>query len=124
MKRFIEHDGHERYGLTAAAIAGELVFTGTMAMDLETLRRAPDAHTIADETRLCVASIERTLAEAGCGLADLVKVNCYLADDADRAEFWEAYDALVPAGAVRLTQVAGIAGDCRVQLEVVAVRPS
>jgi 2-iminobutanoate/2-iminopropanoate deaminase len=126
MKRFITHDDadHERYGLTAGAVAGELVFVGTMAMDLDTLRRKPEAETIADETRLCVESLQRTLGEAGCALGDLVKVNCYLAHDEDRGEFWTTYDALVPAGAVRLTQVAGIAGDCRVQLDAVAVRPS
>jgi enamine deaminase RidA (YjgF/YER057c/UK114 family) len=129
MTRFITHSDadHERYGLTAGAIAGNLVFVGTMAMDLDTLARKPEAVTIADETRLCLESLERTLGEAGCGLGDLLKVNCYLAEDGFRGEFWAAYDErLAPyrSTAVRLTQVAGIAGGCRVQLDAIALRPS
>lgn len=116
-----------RFGLSAGAIAGNLVFAAAMALDLDTLKRPADAETIADETRICIRELERILAEAGCTLDDLVKVNCYLSEDEYRAEFWAAYDerfASVKSQAVRLTQVAGIAGDCRVELDAVAVRPA
>jgi 2-iminobutanoate/2-iminopropanoate deaminase len=115
-----------RFGLSAGAIAGNLVFAAAMALDLDKLERSAEAETIADETRICIRELERILAEAGCTLDDLVKVNCYLSEDEYRAEFWATYDAIfepVKSSAVRLTQVAGLAGGCRVELDAVAVRP-
>jgi 2-iminobutanoate/2-iminopropanoate deaminase len=128
MTTFINFDDADlsRYGLSAGAVAGNLVFAGAMALDLDTLQRVPEAKTIADETRICLRELERTLAEAGCTLKDLLKVNCYLTEDEYRTEFWATYDEIfAPLGtrAVRLTQVAGVAGDCRVELDAVAVRP-
>jgi 2-iminobutanoate/2-iminopropanoate deaminase len=115
-----------RYGLSGGAIAGSLVFTGAMALDLDKLERVPEADTIADETRICIEQLERSLNDAGCRLEDLAKINCYLSEDEYRTEFWATYDAICqPRGikAIRLTQVAGIAGGCRVELDAVAVRP-
>ena len=126
MATFFNTEELSRYGLSGGAIAGNLVFTGAMALDLETLKRVPEAATIADETRICLEQLESGLAEAGCRLEDLVKVNCYLSEDEYRTEFWATYDAICrPRGikAVRLTQVAGVAGDCRVELDAIAVRP-
>jgi enamine deaminase RidA (YjgF/YER057c/UK114 family) len=113
------------FGLSAGAVAGPLVFAGGMALDLTTLKRFPQAETIADETRLCLEELDRTLKEAGCSLKDVIKINCYLTKDEFRTEFWATYDAIMdPLGvkAVRLTQVAGMACDCRVELDAVAVR--
>jgi 2-iminobutanoate/2-iminopropanoate deaminase len=114
-------------GRSAAVVVGELVFADASALDPDTYRRVPEARSIADETRICLRELERTLAEAGCTLKDLLKVNCYLTEDEYRTEFWATYDeifASVRSQAVRLTQVAGIAGDCRVELDAVAVRPA
>jgi len=105
----------EQDGRSAGVVVDELVFadaTGT------------GAGTVADETRECLERLAQTLAEAGCTLADLVKVNSYLADDSYRAEFWEAYNAALAPGPYppRLTQVTALGGDSRVMLDAVAVR--
>lgn len=112
------------FGLSAGAATRELVFAASMAMDTETLSRVPEATTIAAETRIVLANVARTLGEAGCTLDDVVKATCYLADDSYRAEFWGAWaEVFAPeTKPTRLTFVAGVAGDCRVQVDVIAVR--
>ncbi|MGH3244331.1 MAG: RidA family protein [Spirillospora sp.] len=114
------------HGRAGAVAAGGLVFTDATALDLGTLRRVPEATTIAAETRVCLDRLARTLEQAGCTLRDVVKVNSYLTDDADRAEFWATYNEIMAPGPypVRLTQVGGLDGDARVMLDVVAVHPS
>jgi enamine deaminase RidA (YjgF/YER057c/UK114 family) len=115
-----------KYGLGGAAVIDGLVFTGAMALDLATLTRLPQAKTIADETRICFNSIAATLGEAGCTLRDVAKVTCWLTDDSYRAEFWATFTDTFAPGPYpkRLTLVAGMAADCRVELEVLAVQPA
>jgi 2-iminobutanoate/2-iminopropanoate deaminase len=102
-----------------------LVFAAAIAIDRPTMTRLPEADSIASETRLVLGRVEEQLKQAGCSLRDVVKANCYLADDAHRTEFWAAWDELFPTDVrpVRLTLVCGLAGDCRVQLDVMAIRP-
>ncbi|MBS1887868.1 MAG: RidA family protein [Actinobacteria bacterium] len=128
-KSYLNFEGSDpgQYGLSAGAVAGEVVFAGAMAIDMQTLKRPVAADTIAAETRLCIEDLAATLRLGGCGLEDLVKVNCYLSEDSYRGEFWATWDevfAEVDAKIVRLTQVVGIAGDCRVELDGVAIRPA
>lgn len=127
MTTFLNEPGSDlpAYGLSSGAIAGDMVFAAAMALDGATMRRDAAAVTIADETRICLGQLEQLLGEAGCGLGDIVKINCYLADDSYRTEFWATYDdvfADIDSAAVRLTQVVGIACGCRVELDAVAVR--
>lgn len=115
-----------KYGLGGAAVVDDtLVFAGGMALDLKTITRLPEAETIADETRMCFDGIASILKQADCSLRDIVKVNCYLTDDAYRGEFWSTFKEIFAPGPYpkRLTLVAGLAGDCRVELEVMAVKP-
>ncbi|WP_449281523.1 RidA family protein [Leucobacter sp.] len=129
MTRFITEDPAlaAEYGLSSAAVAGGLVFAASMALDGETMQREARAVTIEDETRLCLQYLDEVLKTAGTtGLGSIVKINCYLADDADRAEFWRTYDEVFQAHSqkhVRITQVVGIACGCRVELDAVAVAP-
>jgi 2-iminobutanoate/2-iminopropanoate deaminase len=112
-------------GISAGAIAGDLVFAAAVALDGETMLRRVAAVTIEDETRICLDQLEQLLGQAGCDLADIVKINCYLSADSYRTEFWATYDevfAEISTSAVRLTQVAGIVGECRVELDAIAVR--
>lgn len=55
---------------------------------------APDGSTVGttiqEQTRATLANCARLLAAAGCGLADVFKVNVYLRDLAD----WEAFNAI------------------------------
>ncbi|MFA3878008.1 RidA family protein [Streptomyces sp. MMCC 100] len=128
MNRFINEAGSDpsKYGLSSGAVAGNMVFAAAMALDGQTMRRDAAAVTVADETRICLEQLEGVLKEAGCGLKDIVKINCYLTRDEDRAEFWQTYDqifAAIDTQAVRITQVVGIACGCRVELDAVAVAP-
>ncbi|HTW87335.1 MAG TPA: RidA family protein [Candidatus Binataceae bacterium] len=116
---------YPRYGLSPGVATNGFVFAGGMALDLNTLKRLPEADTIANETRLCLKEIEGILAEAGCTMRDIVKTTCYLSDNAYRREFWEAYTAVFTPGPypARCTFVVGIAGDCRVEIDAIAVQP-
>lgn len=113
------------YGMNPGVATKDYVFAGGMAMDLETLRRKPEADTIAEETKIALAEIESVLAAAGCTLRDVVKTTCYLSDDSYRKEFWEAYTEVFAPGPypARTTFVVGIAGDCRVEIDAIAARP-
>ncbi|MGE2716435.1 RidA family protein [Mycolicibacterium litorale] len=110
-------------GTSVGAGTEELVYALGLAIDAETGRRRADAATVGDETRVCFDNIRRILAEAGLGLADIAKTTCYLQDEEHRFEFFEAYkehfgDGPYPA---RVTVIVGIASDCRVQIEAIAV---
>jgi 2-iminobutanoate/2-iminopropanoate deaminase len=114
----------EKYGLSSGAAAGDYVFAAGMALDFGTLKRRSDAVSVSDEVRLCLDSIERVLGLAGATLGDIVKTTCWLSDESDRAEFLAAYkhrfgDGPYPA---RATLVAGLAGECRVQIDALAMR--
>ncbi len=116
---------YPKYGLNPGVATNGYVFAGGMALDLYKLERLPEADTIAAETKLCLKEIEGILEAAGCTLRDVVKTTCYLSDDAYRAEFWQAYTEVFAPGPypARCTFVVGIAGDCRVEIEAIAVRP-
>ncbi|MCG3754066.1 RidA family protein [Amycolatopsis sp. Poz14] len=131
MPTFLTYPGSDpelrrKFGLGGAAVIGDLIYLGGMALDLTTLTREAEAVTIADELRISFSGIRKTLELAGCTLADVVKVNCYLSDDQYRAEFREAFRETFAPGPYPkcLAIVAGLAGDCRVEIEVVAVKPS
>jgi len=113
----------DKYGLSSGAIVGDYAFVAGMALG-EDVRRLPEAETIADEVRICLGQIENGLAEAGCTLRDVVKTTCWLSDDSYRAEFIEAYrEAFAPGPyPARVTLVAGIAGDCRVEIDAIAMK--
>lgn len=113
-------------GRAAGVAVGRLVFADASALDAGTGRRVAEARTVADETRICLQRLEATLRRGGCSLADLVKLNAYLADDADRAEFRVACDEVLAARAslARIIQVAPLESDTRVLLDAVAARPA
>jgi 2-iminobutanoate/2-iminopropanoate deaminase len=116
----------ENYGLSPGVATNGFVFAAGMAIDFEKVGRDPRAITIADETRLCMDEIEAILHVAGCSLRDIVKSTCYLSDDSYRMEFLKAYtEALYPGPyPARCTFVVGIALGCRIEIDVIAVRPS
>jgi 2-iminobutanoate/2-iminopropanoate deaminase len=113
-----------KFGLSLGAATEELVFAAGMAADTENGGRLSGTDTVADETRVCLRMVEAVLAEAGCTLADVVKTTCYLQEDAYRGEFMEAYKEFfapdrLPA---RCTFIVGIGGECRVEIDAIAVR--
>jgi enamine deaminase RidA (YjgF/YER057c/UK114 family) len=68
----------ERAGYARAVVDGDWVFvSGTTGFDYPTGQIDPDP---VAQTRQCFANIEAALAEAGCGLADMVRVRIHVAD--------------------------------------------
>jgi 2-iminobutanoate/2-iminopropanoate deaminase len=120
MVDFLTSSGAAASGFAAAAIANGYLFAAVNAGDADpSVRKA----SIADETRYCIEKLQEVLAQKGLGLRQVVKVNCYLADDAYRGEFWAEYNRLFSPGPypTRCTYGVGLGGDCRVQLDVIAV---
>lgn len=78
---------------------------------------------IADQTRRCMQNLDAVLTEAGSSLDRIVKVNVYLADIDDYAEFNESYAGFTgsepPARAA--VAVSGLPKGARVEVECVAV---
>ncbi|MCW3007073.1 MAG: putative translation initiation inhibitor, YjgF family [Solirubrobacterales bacterium] len=113
-----------RYGLSLGVATETLVFAAGMACDTENGTRMKEAKTITDETRICLEMVDATLREAGCTLRDVVKTTCYLHDRHYYAEFVEAYREFFGEGPYpsRCTFYVGIGGDCRVEIDAIAVR--
>jgi 2-iminobutanoate/2-iminopropanoate deaminase len=64
-----------------------VVISGQVAVALD---GSPIGTTLEQQTRTTLHHCDRLLAAAGCGLADVFKVNVYLRDLAD----WEAFNAV------------------------------
>lgn len=110
---------------TAPATArSPFVYASALAIDVATMRLVPEADTIAHETEVVLARIGARLEANGLGFADVVKTTCYLRDAAHLDEFATAYEKAFAPGPlpVTCTVVLGLAGDCRVQIDVVAAR--
>ncbi|MEC9342942.1 MAG: RidA family protein, partial [Pseudomonadota bacterium] len=76
-----------------------------------------------DQARLCFANIEAILAEAGMGLADIVRINAYVTHRDHLAPYMAVRNALfaVPAPASTLMIVSGFARpEFKVEIEAVA----
>ena len=103
-------------GYSRAVIDGEWVFVaGTTGFDYAQMTIAEDP---AEQARQALRNIEKALAEAGAGLADVVRVRYYLPDLAD-------WPAVVPVlgdvfGTIRPAATALICGlvDPRMKIEI------
>jgi 2-iminobutanoate/2-iminopropanoate deaminase len=105
-----------------AVAANGLVFcSGQIPLDPRTGELVTGS--IADQTRRCMENLEAVLIEAGSGLDQLVKVNVYLADIGDYAEFNEAYGEFIgtEAPARAAVAVSGLPKGARVEVECVAL---
>ncbi|GEE01642.1 hypothetical protein nbrc107696_22440 [Gordonia spumicola] len=113
-------------GLSSGTGTDELVFAPGLAIDDTTMKRRASAVTIADEVAACFDNIDAILAEAGLSRSDIVKTTCFLQEEEYRMEFVGAYKSMFGDGPypARNTFVLGIASDCRVQIETIAVRPA
>lgn len=75
------------------------------------------------QAELCFANIEAILAEAGMGLADVVRINAYVTDRAHMRPYMEVRDRLFgePAPASTLMIVGGFTRpEFKVEIEVIA----
>jgi enamine deaminase RidA (YjgF/YER057c/UK114 family) len=104
------------YGYSRAVVEGDWVFvSGTTGFDYTRMTIAEDP---AEQARQALRNIEKALAEAGGGLADVVRVKYYVPDTAD-------WPAIVPVlgeafGAIRPAATALICGlvDPRTKIEI------
>jgi 2-iminobutanoate/2-iminopropanoate deaminase len=104
-------------------VSGDHVFTaGQVAFDATGELVGSD---IASQTRRALENVRASLAAAGCGLDDVVKVNAYLVDLGDfegyNAVYREFFAAPYPA---RTTVQAGLPPGVLVEIEAVARRPA
>ena len=102
-------------------VSGDHVFTaGQAAFDVSGALVGSD---MASQVRKALENLRATLAAAGCGLDDVVKVNAFLADLADfeayNAVYREFFAAPYPA---RTTVQAGLPPGMLVEIEAVARR--
>lgn len=75
------------------------------------------------QARLCFANIEAVLADAGLGLADIVRINAFVTDRAFMKPYMEVRDRLVadPPPASTLMIVSGFSREeFKVEIEVIA----
>jgi 2-iminobutanoate/2-iminopropanoate deaminase len=115
----------KKYALSQGVETESYVFTAGMAFDEHLEKRMEAAESIQDETRICLRAIDSVLAEAGCSLRDVVKTTVYLTDRAHYSAMNEAYREFWREGdyPARCTFYVGIGGDCRVEIDAIAVKP-
>jgi enamine deaminase RidA (YjgF/YER057c/UK114 family) len=122
--------------LSAAIRAGDFVFVSGNAGFVS--RHAVDAGTataelgqivpggIREQTKATLENIALTLESAGCGLADVVRVNGYLRDvDRDFWEYNEVYESFFPnSRPARTTVGVTILNGILVEIDCVAYSPA
>lgn len=114
--------GGRKLTLSRAIRAGDFVFlTGQVPFkDGQVMTTG----TIEDQTRAVLDDIKSTLAEAGCGLPDVVKAMVWLRDRADFPGFNAVYGEYFPEEPpTRSAVVSDLLVDVRVEVEVVAYKP-
>lgn len=114
----------DSYPLSQGIETETLVFANGMAFDNDTRTRMAEAATIVDETRIVLDALTAILADAGCSLADVVKTTVYLSERAYYDDMNSVYRQYWQAGEfpTRATVYVGIGSECRVEIDVVAVK--
>ncbi|MGV9292536.1 RidA family protein [Amycolatopsis sp. NPDC003676] len=124
MPTFLTEDpaAADRFGLSGAAVAGGLVFAGGMALDLDTFARLPGTATVSAETRVVLDQIREVVEGAGGALSGVLKATCYVSAAEHIPEMLAAFDDYFSGGPlpIRSVAVAGLAGACRVEIDVIA----
>jgi reactive intermediate/imine deaminase len=106
-----------------AVRAGDLVFvSGQMATDTD---GRFSAGAIEEQTRQVLENIKAILAEAGCGLADVVKCTCWIDDPRDFQRFNAVWVEYFPsARPARSTVVSKLVMDAKLEVEAIARHPA
>lgn len=114
----------EMAGYARAVVVGDTIYvSGTVGYDFQTktLPEGADA-----QARQCLRTIAETLARAESGLADVVRVVCYIPNPDDvpavAAVLKEHFSAHPPANTTVCSPLA--VPECAVEIEVTAVRSS
>lgn len=115
--------GGRKLSLSRAIQAGGFVFvTGQIPFkDGQVMTTG----TVEEQTRAVLEEIKATLAQAGCGLSDVVKAMVWLRDRADFPGFNAVYAEYFPhEPPARSAVVSELLVDVRVEVEVIACMPS
>jgi 2-iminobutanoate/2-iminopropanoate deaminase len=101
------------------------VFSAGMALDTVKHKRMESAASIADETRICLESIQEKLRAIGSPMSDVVRTTVLINDPSYEAEMDQEYSKFWPADErpIRTVVVVGIASDCRVEVDAISVSP-
>jgi len=114
----------ERIGYARAVVDGDRVHvSGTTGFDYATMTISDD---VVEQAEQCLANIEAALAQAGCGLADVVRVRYMLPDREDFEPCWPVLRARFgPVRPAATMIVCGLADPrMKIEIEVEARRPS
>ena len=108
--------------LSRAVRAGDFVFlTGQVPMQDG---KVMTTGSIEEQTRACLDNIRETLAEANCGLQDIVKSMVWLKSREDFPGFDSVYAEYFPEGPpARSALVSDFLVDIRVEIECIAYQP-
>jgi 2-iminobutanoate/2-iminopropanoate deaminase len=107
---------------SSVVVSGETVYTaGQIGND-------PEGHLvgggIAEQARQTLENVRTCVEAAGCTLADVVKVNAYLADLADFPAYNEVYKEFFdPPYPARTSVQAGLPAGVLIEIEAIARRP-
>jgi enamine deaminase RidA (YjgF/YER057c/UK114 family) len=106
----------ERIGYSRAVVAGDWVFvSGTTGFDYRTMTIADD---VVQQAEQCLANIEAALAEAGAGLADVVRVTYILPDPADFEPCWPVLRRRFGDARPAATMISAGLVDPRIRIEI------
>lgn len=109
-------------GYSRAVVDGNWCFvSGTTGYDYATMQLPDDVET---QTRNCLATIAKTLTEAGFTLADVVRALYYVTDRADVARVFailgETFGDIRPAATMIICEL--IEPQMKIEIEVTALR--
>lgn len=109
-------------GYSRAVVQGDWCFVaGTTGYDYETMQM-PER--IEDQTRNAIATISKSLQEAGFSLADIVRAQYFITDAADAGRVFpvlgELFADIRPAATMLVTGL--IRPEMRIEIEVTALR--
>ena len=118
-KQIIAGDNAEGLPISLAVKFGDLVFvSGTVAFDDHDRIVAGG---IGPETRQTFRNVEKVLADAGCTLADILKISVTLSDAKDFDAFNAVYKTLFPKNPpARVTVAAQLTIEAKIEVDVVA----
>jgi 2-iminobutanoate/2-iminopropanoate deaminase len=116
----------DSYPLSQGVETESLVFANGMAFDNETRTRMAAADSIADETRIVLDAIDAMLRDSGCTMADVAKTTVYLSERSFYDEMNSVYREYWQPGEfpTRATIYVGLGSECRVEIDVMAVKGS
>lgn len=103
-------------GYSRAVVDGDWVFvSGTTGFDYATMTIAPG---VVEQAERCVGNIEAALAEAGCGLTDVVRVRYMLPRAEDFEPCWPTLRRAFGEARPAATMIACGLSDPRMRIEI------